>query len=201
MKKEEFVVLGISAELAEKAAEESKKELESYVPKSQLDDANTAKAQLEQDIADRDKQLEDLKKSNGDNAALQEKINTLQEENKTAKEKYEADIKDLKLTSAIKAALGDSTQDIDLVLSLIDKSKLILSDDGKVTGLDEQSKVLKESKPFLFKEDKPNNQPGAGFRALGAPKQGQNQMKTEDGKIDMKAAIAAKLQSQMQTNN
>ena len=58
MKKEEFVALGISEELAGKAAEASKKELEGYVPKSELDTANAAKAQLEKDISERDKQLE-----------------------------------------------------------------------------------------------------------------------------------------------
>ena len=35
----------------------------------------------------------------------------------------------------------------------VDRKKLILGDDGKVTGLDEQIKSLKESKPFLFKQE------------------------------------------------
>lgn len=154
MKKEEFVALGISEELAAKAETESKKELEGYVPKSELEAANTSKSQLEKDIKARDKQLEELKKASGSSEELQKQIETLQAENKTAKESYEADMKELRLSTAIKLALGDSAQDTDLVAGLFDKSKLILSEDGKVAGLDDQLKALKKDKAFLFKEEK-----------------------------------------------
>lgn len=154
MKKEEFVALGISEELAAKAEKESKKELEGYVPKSELEAANTSKSQLEKDIKARDKQLEELKKASGSSEELQKQIETLQAENKAAKESYEADMKELRLSTAIKLALGDSAQDTDLVAGLFDKSKLILSEDGKVAGLDDQLKALKKDKAFLFKEDK-----------------------------------------------
>lgn len=62
MKKEEFVALGISEELAAKAEAASLKELEGYVTKEQLDTANTEKKQLQEDIKARDDQLEELKK-------------------------------------------------------------------------------------------------------------------------------------------
>jgi len=42
---------------------------------------------------------------------------------------------------------------MDLVAGLVDKSKLILSEDGKVTGIEEQLKTLKETKSFLFKQE------------------------------------------------
>ena len=51
---------------------------------------------------------------------------------------------------------------------LFDKTKLILSADGKVTGLDEQVKALQEGKAFLFKTaaaggyDPAGGQGGAG---------------------------------------
>lgn len=198
MKKEEFIVLGISEEQAAKAAEASKKELESYVPKSDYDTANQAKGQLEKDIKDRDKQLEDLKKNSGDNAELKKQIETLQAENKLAMEKNEADMKELKLTTAIKLTIAESAQDADLVTGLFDKSKLILSDDGKVTGLEEQLKSIKESKPFLFREAKPGTDSKPGFRPLGAPGQQTQTTTTTDGsKVNMKSAIEAALQAQM----
>ena len=198
MKKEEFIALGISEDQAAKAAEASKKELESYVPKTDYDATNQAKGQLEKDIKDRDKQLEDLKKNSGDNAELKKQIETLQNENKAAMEKNEADMKELKLSTAIKLTVAESAQDADLVTGLFDKSKLILSDDGKVTGLEEQLKTIKESKPFLFKEEKAEPAKNTGFRPLGAPgQQTQGATKTDDGKVDMKSAIEAKLQAQM----
>ncbi|WP_367569049.1 phage scaffolding protein [Lacrimispora sp.] len=161
MKKEEFVALGISEEQAAKAAEASKKELEAYVPKADYDTANQAKGQLEKDIKDRDKQLEDLKKNSGDNAELKKTIEILQAENKATKEKNEADMKELKLFTAIKVALAGTVHDVDIVTGLVDKTKLILADDGKVSGLDEQIKSIKESKAFLFKESDPGRG-GAG---------------------------------------
>ena len=45
MKKEDFVALGISEELAVKAEQESKKELEGYVPKTDLEALNATKWQ------------------------------------------------------------------------------------------------------------------------------------------------------------
>lgn len=172
MKKEDFVALGISEELASKAEQESKKELEGYVPKADLEALNATKAQLEKDIKTRDKQLEELKRASGSSEELQKQITDLQTENKAAKEKYEADMKELKLTTAIKLAIGDSAHDADLVSGLVDKSKLLLGEDGKVTGLDEQVKALKEGKAFLFKEyqdpgtfgqkNKPGYKPKAG---------------------------------------
>lgn len=128
-----------------------------YVEKSKFDEVKQAKKQLETDIKDRDTQLEDLKKSAGDNAALKQQIESLQADNKKKDEDYQAELKDLKLTNAIKLAISDSAQDVDLVSSLIDKSKLILADDGKVTGLDEQVTGLKENKSFLFKAEENTN--------------------------------------------
>lgn len=126
-------------------------------------DINTIKAEQEslkkqlevvhQQLVERDSQLEELKKNSGDNAELKAQLETLQAENKAAKQKYEQDRKNLKLDTAIQLAIGETAQDIDLVAGLVDKSKLILSEDGKVTGIEEQLKTLKETKSFLFKQE------------------------------------------------
>ncbi|MGI6302244.1 MAG: phage scaffolding protein [Verrucomicrobiota bacterium] len=57
------------------------------------------------------------------------------------------------LTNAIKLAIAGKVHDEGLVTSLFDKSKLILSEDGKIAGLDEQLKNLNDTKKFLFKEE------------------------------------------------
>lgn len=134
-----------------------------YVEKTKFDEVKQAKKQLETDVKDRDTQLETLKKSAGDNATLKQQIEQLQNDNKKKDEEYQAELKDLKLTNAIKLAITDSAQDIDLVTGLIDKSKLILSEDGKVTGLDEQVTGLKESKSFLFKSEESNQNTNIRF--------------------------------------
>lgn len=196
MKKEEFVALGIDEKLADKAAEESKKELSGYVPKTRFDEVNEAKKQLETSSNDYKIQLETLKTSAGDNETLKQQIADLQVQNQQKDAEYQKQLKDLQLTNAIKLAIADSAQDCDLVAGLVDKSKLILGDDGKVTGLDEQVKTLKESKAFLFKEA-PKTQtqnPVPGFKVGSVVTPGQASV---EGKVSMKDAIAAKLQSQM----
>ena len=95
------------------------------------------------------------------------------------------------MTNAIKMAISASAQDSDLVAGLMDRSKLILGEDGKVTGLDEQIKSLKESKPFLFKQEESKPEQKKGFFPLGPKEQG-GQSK-EDGHVSMKDAIAARL--------
>lgn len=152
MKRKFLEDLGLEKEAIDKIMAENGNDIEAAKAdynslKQQLDAANAQ-------IQDRDTQLETLKNSTGDMESLRQQIVSLQSDNQAAKEKYEADMKELKLSTAIKLALGDSAQDADLVAGLFDKSKLILAEDGKVTGLDEQMKALKKEKAFLFKEEK-----------------------------------------------
>lgn len=190
MTQEQFEALGIEKSLAKKAAEASKKELEGYVSKDTYDQTEQQRKQLETSANDYKTQLEDLKKAAGDNAELAKKIEDLQAENKKKDENHQKEIQDLKLSSAIRMAVSASAQDSDLVAGLLDRTKLILGDDGKVTGLDEQVKALKESKPFLFKsEQKPDGK--KGFFPLGGKEAGGTG--GEGGRMSMKEAIAAKL--------
>lgn len=124
-----------------------------YVTKSRFNEVNVEKKTLEEAVKERDKQLKTLKDSEGNVDDLKEQIKKLQADNKAATLKAASDMKALRLSTAIKLAIGDTAQDVDLVANLVDTSKLILSDDGKVTGLDEQIKVLKTEKSFLFKPD------------------------------------------------
>lgn len=192
MKTEFLKGLGLTDDQIKSVMAENGKDINEI--KAKLDDSNNAKAKLEEDLKERDTQLENLKKSAGDNEELKKQIEILQNENKATKEKYEADLKDLQITNAIKLAISESAQDVDLVAGLFDKSKLILDDGGKVTGLEEQLKGIKESKGFLFKTQENNNQniqqPKPGF-VFGAP---QNIPPQSGERMSMKEAIAAKLQ-------
>ena len=112
----------------------------------------------------------------------------MQDQNKQKDLDNQKEITDLKMTYAIRVAISDTAQDSDLVAGLVDRKKLILGDDGKVTGLDEQIKGLKESKPFLFKQEESGQK--KGFFRLGAKESGNS---GGDAKPTMKEAIAAKL--------
>lgn len=149
--------IGIAKENMESAEKEFKAFLDgSFVPKSRFNEVNEEKNTLKNTVADRDKQLEALKKTSGDAEGLKKQIEQLQAENKKAKEESEAKLKDLQFNNAIKLAIVEKAQDVDIVLQQFDKSKLILGADGKITGLDEQLKALEKDKPFLFKQQNPN---------------------------------------------
>lgn len=153
---EEYIaLLNLDGEAKKKATESLKNLLkDSYVEKTKFDEAAAAKSNLETQIKERDKQLDTLKKTAGDKEKLEATIKQLQEDNKSAKTKYETDLKNLRIDSAVKLKLSGTAQDVDIVAGLIDKTKLIVSDDGTVAGLDEQINPLKQSKPFLFKDVK-----------------------------------------------
>lgn len=190
MTQEQFEALGIEKELARKAAAESKKELEGYVDKAVFDQTEQQRKQMEASVEDYKGQLETLKTSAGDNESLKQQIADLQNQNKQKDLEHQKELNDLKMTTAIRMAVSGSAQDSDLVAGLLDRKKLILGEDGKVTGLEEQVKALKESKPFLFK---PEQKPIAkkGFFPLGPSEPGGE--KGGDSHMTMKEAIAAKL--------
>ena len=187
MTQEQFEALGIEKSLAKKAADESKKELEGYVAKETYDTTEQQRKQLETTVNDYKTQLDTLKASAGDNEALKQQIADLQEQNRQKDTEHQNELKTLKLTNAIKMAISSTAQDSDLVAGLVDRNKLILGEDGKVAGLEEQ---VKESKPFLFKQEQQTGKGKKGFFPLGAPK---TEPGGEEGHMSMKEAIAAKL--------
>lgn len=97
--------------------------------------------------------ITDLKKNNGDNEALQTKVKEYENTIKTQKADYEAKVRNLTLDGAIEKALaGAKAKHSDLLSTKIDREKLLISEDGKVSGLDEQLKGLKETYKDLFEE-------------------------------------------------
>ncbi|MFL8675982.1 phage scaffolding protein [Clostridioides sp. GD02404] len=195
MNKEQFIALGLTEELAKKAESESLSELKNYIPKTRFDEVNTAKKQFENDIQDRDKQLENLKINSGNSEELKKQIETLQEENKNKDIKYQEELQDLKLSNAIKLSISGKVHDEELAAGLFDKSKLILGDDGKVAGIEEQLKAIQESKKFLFKEEKQSS-PKLGFK-FGSDGGNNIDNSNQPSKLSMKDAIQAKIQSQI----
>lgn len=149
MKKEDLVAKGLTDEQAQIAVDAWNESIKGYIPKNRFDEVNTAKADLEGQVKDRDKQLKDLKDAAKDSEALQTKIAELEETNKQTKTDYEGWIKDMKLSSAIKDQLTDCKYP-ELVADKIDRSKLILAEDGSVSGLSEQLKGVRDTYKELF---------------------------------------------------
>lgn len=178
MKKEDFLKLGFTDEQATKAAEASAEELKGYIPKARFDEVNEAKKQVEKD---RDEQLEALKKV--DAAGLQAQIEKLQAENKTAKEKYDADMKKVLIERNVDMALiSAKAKNLKAVKALLEMDKIQLEGEA-IKGLNEQLEGLKKSddSKFLFGEAQSTSLKGfiPGEKKDGTPGQEQPTSLTE----------------------
>jgi hypothetical protein len=197
MTKEQFIALGLTEDQATKAAAQSTEELKTYIPKHRFDEVSEENKTLKGTVKKNEEDLEALKKSSGDAEALKKQIDDLQKDNKTKDETYQAELKELKLTNAIKMAIAGKVHDEDMTAGLFDKSKLILGDDGKITGLDEQLKTLQESKKFLFKDDQQTQQQQKpGFIPIGSNANQQQNNQQSGQRASIKDAIAAQIQAQ-----
>lgn len=147
MTKEELIALGLTEEQAKKVLEAVKE----YVPKTQLGEVEQERDSLKATIAERDTQLEALKKSSGDNAALQQQIADLQKANEEQQKAHDAEITQLRLDNAVEAALLTAgAKNVKAVRALMDADKLKLEKDGTVSGLSEQIKTIQKSDDYLF---------------------------------------------------
>lgn len=131
---------------------------------------------LAKQVKDRDKQLEELKKSSGDNEELKKQIETLQEDNKNAKAEYEKQIKQMQIDNAVQSALKDAgARNVTAVTALLkDLDKAEIDEHGVVKGLKEQIAAIQKDNDFLFEsketqQTKPSGvTPASGSQAPGA---------------------------------
>lgn len=170
--------LGLTDEQIEKFIKDNVND--KFIPKHRFDEINEKNKQLTEDVSNRDKQIKDLSKFEGDNATLKSKIEELEKANKEKDEANSKAIKELQIENAIRSTLGGKVQKgyEDLVHGLIDKALIILKEDGTVSGLDEQLTKIQESKPLLFTQGEDNNQDNrnTGWNFKGEPpKDGQRQ--------------------------
>ncbi len=109
------------------------------------------KEDLDEQIKIANNTIKDLKKNNVDNEELQKTIKQHEDTIKTLKTDSETKIRNLTLDSAINNALTKAkAKHSDLLSSKIDRDKLVINEDGTVTGLDEQIKGFKETYKDLF---------------------------------------------------
>lgn len=193
MKKAEFIALGISEELAVKAEKASQEELKGYVEKSKHDEVVEENKTLKTSVSDRDKQLETLKASAGDNEELKKQIETMKQQNADQEKAHKAELAQLKLDNAIDAALiAAGAKNGKAVKALLDVSKVKLGEDGKLTGWDDQIKAVQKSDAYLF-----NTKPQNHFRGFQPGASGDNKPGT---KVDMSKMTYEELAAYIENN-
>lgn len=146
-----------SEEIDRKVSEEIGR---SFVARSDFNTLNTEKKTLADTVKARDKQLEDLSASTGDVEALKAQIATLQTENATAAKSHEAEIKRLKIDTAVELALTAArARNVKAAKALLDLDSAELDADGTVKGLADRIKELAEApeSSFMFETQKQKN--------------------------------------------
>ena len=165
--------------------------------KVRFDEVNNAKKQAEKDLSERDKQLETLKNSTGDVETLKQTIETLQNENKAATDKYNAELAEIKLAGAVDTALlGADALNVKAVKALLDMSKIKM--DGDVLlGINEQIESLKkaEDSKMLFKAVEVGKQKGPNFTGV-KPGEGNTGKGESNAPKSLAEAIMARFTTQ-----
>jgi len=126
-----------------------------FVTKSDFNDKNEELKAAKEQLVDRDKQLEDLKKVNPEE--LQEEIEALKKANQDKQLEFDKQLHGLKVEAALeKELLGAGARNIKAVKALldIDAENIKFDADGKLENLSDKIKLVKETDPYLFESKK-----------------------------------------------
>lgn len=171
MKRKELEDLGLSKEQADAVMKINGSDIENAkeVAGAEVTNLKAENENLAKQVKDRDKQIEGLKTSAGDNRELKKQIEQLQEDNKAQADAHAKEIQKMKLDAAVEKALADAgAKNVNALRGVLGDTlkDAKLSDDGTVKGLAEQIEKLKgdDGTKFLFNEHGQNRQQFTGFQ-------------------------------------
>lgn len=151
MTKEQLQALNLTDEQINAIIEDYGK---NYVSKTQFNEKNDAYKQAKQEIENLTNDISTLSEANKANEALQSQIKELQDAATQREADYNENIKNMKIDTAITKALSKSGAMNETILTgLLDRTKIAIGEDNTITGIQEQIVALKESDPYLFKQD------------------------------------------------
>lgn len=151
MTKEQLRALNLTDEQINAIIEDYGK---NYVSKAQFNEKNDAYKQAKLEIENLTTDINNLSEANKANEALQSQIKELQDAATQREADYNENIKNMKIDTAITKALSKSGAMNETILTgLLDRTKIAIGEDNTITGIQEQITALKESDPYLFKQD------------------------------------------------
>ena len=132
-----------------------------------VEENNALKAQ----IAERDKDLKNLRKNAKDNEELSNSYKELEAKYKNDTADLTDKLNQTRLTSAVDRALSASkVRDTKAIKGFLDMDKVKLDEQGNLSGLDEQIKEIHQTAPYIFDEGtKQNYEPNNGTPATTDP--------------------------------
>ena len=172
--------LGIEDENITKIIKAHNEEIkDSYVPLSRFNAVNEDKKEAERKAKELKSQLDGL--DNVDVAELENTIETLKNENKTAQENHEKELRNIKIDYALDKALIDAkAKNIKAVKPFLNLDELELDGDN-IKGIDEKIKALTEDEAtkFLFATDDTDKGKFKGVNPVKVPGSGGGQSDDE----------------------
>ena len=180
MKKEQLLALGFTEEQVTDILKLYKEAIDgNYVAKHRFDEVNTELKTTKEQVIERDKQITELKKFEGDSKALQEKITALENDNAAKDKEYKANLALERKKNAIKLALLEDENgkpyDVDMVMGLFNLEQVVIDEaTGKISsGFKEQNDAIRKEKTFLFSPKEGVSKSGdgkpAGWKPAGTP--------------------------------
>ncbi|MDU3018593.1 MAG: phage scaffolding protein [Clostridium perfringens] len=168
MKRKFLEDLGLEKEVIDKIMAENGSDIEAE--KAKTVEVTTKLESANSQLKEANNTITNLKKNNSNNEELQAKVKEYENTIKTQKTEYETKVRNLTLDSAINNALTKAkAKHSDLLASKFDRDKLVINEDGTVTGLDEQLKGFKETYKDMFEvtlggatPPNPENKPTVG---------------------------------------
>ena len=158
MKRQELEELGLTKEQIDKVIKINGLDIENAkkVTSSDYDGIKAEYESLKEQVKERDKQIENLKSSAGDNEELKKQIESLQEQNKASEKEHIKAITNLKIDQAVeKALINAKARNTKAARALLDLKDAKLDENGSVVGLKEKIDALlkAEDSKFLFESN------------------------------------------------
>lgn len=158
MKREFLEALGLDKETVDKVLDENSKDIGRE--KQKLDQVKADLTTAQEQLAQRDKDMEDLKKSAEDADGIKQQLADLQAKYTTETEQYQKQIADRDYSDAVRRAIAEK----DVKFSSKAAEKAFIADltanrltvkEGVLDGFDEYLKAQQSSDPTAFQSEKP----------------------------------------------
>lgn len=158
MKRDFLEGLGLEKDVVDKILDENSRDIGRE--KQKTDQAKEDLAAAQKSLADRDKDIEELKKSSGDAEEIRKQLEELQGKYTKETEEYKTQLADRDYSDAITKVIGDkgikfSSKAAERAYIADLKAKHLELKDGVFTGFDEWHKAQAEADPSAFQTEKP----------------------------------------------
>ncbi len=150
MKKEQFLNLGFTDDMAQKAMDILREELKGYIPKSRFDQVNEVKKDLEKRLSSLEARIEEADSIMFTHQELEKTLLDFWKASSALKKEQEEMMKDVLIRTVVRTKLMNAGY-ADLLTGKLDKSKLSVTPDGTLTGIEEQLAEMQKVYEGMFR--------------------------------------------------